>query len=506
VPIELTNYIVSGFVSRKCISALPTDNVLFSDALLSHYLNMPGSGFSDLKYVASESNLETISDDNRLIDRIWDLLVEKQVGSSFECFSFILGYTCIEIGKVIKFLENTDGNYVIVCKESYKKLFLKVLDGFQLSGRVTFKTVEVGFLAEMRYILYHRHCTFYGKYNYLFYVFGLLWKLSRWRDESFDIASDAPIMLDKNPTSKAIQMAKFPGHSVIDLDEFMKVPFMPFLFGYVTLFRNANAAYFSRENKEFIAAHPGMRFLFRFIFAPFLVHFSLCNAKRVGSLPRSTVILQASDMSPHRHIFVQICNGAGLDTIVGQHGEISEPVVISKFVSSRAILTSKSTFDLYQAANENKFVELFTRRSTSDDSLLKKTNVGYGLRKKIYVLTCSFSGMSFDLNFSFNVEMIKTVLMSMRQIGDDRTVVVKLHPSESPALYKPHFDSLEFVTARLSDCISDIGIAIVGPSTSLKELSEDGVPVYYFAFGLQARHGFPGIEKQIDLEDFIKNS
>jgi len=347
---------------------------------------------------------------------------------------------------------------------------------------------------------------FYGKYNYVFYSFGLIWKLSCFRNKNISEGKGKTILLNNNSTSKSIQMSKFPDYSRVDIDEFMKVPFLGFIQRYVSSYRQAKSVYFSTENRDFLDAHPGMKPLLKFVFGPFLEYFRVCSVQKISNLPKSSVVLQTSDMSPHRHILVEICNAAGLETVVGQHGEISEPIVISRFISSRAILTSESTFDLYKRANDNKAVELLPRLAESDVAVYLKSEETRASSRDLYIMTCSFSGMSFDFNFSFNINMIKSVLEAIRSANCDFRVVIKLHPSESPELYRPHFTDVQFVSLPLSSCIDCISKAIVGPSTCLEELRANQVPVFYFGSGLQERVGFPKVESVGALVDFIRNS
>ena len=170
----MPRYIISGFVNKRRLNSMSSERLLFSDALLSSYMNIQNSNFADLTYISSESNLDTVREDNHLVESIWNILAEPQGKSGLRCFSFVLGYTCVEIGKIIKLLQSTDDQYVIVCKESYQKIISRVLIEFRLNGRVTFEIIKVGLIAEARYVFYHRYCMFYGKYNYVFYSFVVI--------------------------------------------------------------------------------------------------------------------------------------------------------------------------------------------------------------------------------------------------------------------------------------------------------------------------------------------
>ena len=495
----MASYIIAGFVSKRVIKSFLPAKLLFSDAMLSTYFKLGDCNIEDIKFVSQCSNLETIAGDNYVVDRIWQILIDTSSNKSFRCFSFLLGYTCIEVAKIIKLIQNTEKSYVVVCSAAYHNIILRVLFEFGINERVTFHVVERDIFSELRYFFFHRLCLFYGKYNYVFYSLGLIWKFSYLFPRRRDLRRKKLIFLNDKTVTRAIQKTRFAGYECVDIDDFIKVPILLFIKNYLYYRSLSKDDYVNLKTKDFLDAHTGLNFLVEFLFAPFLEYFKAYNFKRFSSVNPSSIVLQTSDMSPHRYLIVEICNSLGLKTIVAQHGEISEPIVISRFVSSEAILVTEATYSIYREANPEKKVELLRSWSGAMGSAGVREIKRSDKPQDIYVFTCSFSGMSLDLNFSFNIEMVQQVLDVLRLRPSGAKVIIKLHPSESAKLYRRHFPGIQIESAPLTSCAARIGKAIVGPSTSYQELVELGVPVFYFGFGLQERVGFP---KQVDFEAF----
>jgi len=61
-------------------------------------------------------------------------------------------------------------------------------------------------------------------------------------------------------------------------------------------------------------------------------------------------------------------------------------------------------------------------------------------------------------------------------------------------MYSLDFPQIVVSKDKLNDVLSDIDIAICGPSTIYSELKSFGIETYYYGKGLQRKFGFPESE------------
>ena len=480
--------IVFGYVDKKHIKNV--DSLLFSDSIISVYFGLSEPYRYDLTCIRDKDNLLTVLADNNLFNEVWSLLIVDKFGQN-ESLKFLLGYSIVEICKIICYLQDHETETQFVLSKNNCVVLKKILNNFFPSRKFGFRIVKNSFYGELRFLLYHRRFSFYGRYSYLKYFLGFPFKLSSFRQN--------PVLFDTNAfyvspnlynLDAEVWEEVIPEKKIADLNVFEMVSTTKFIRLYFSFITKSQISFSAEENKHFFKSQVLLWFLFKYFGAPFLEYYRIEMLSKVKLLNSKSGVLQMSDVSPHRFIISKSFQSASLASLVSQHGEITEPMVISDIASERCVLFTESTYRIYQSANPCKRVELLSNNNGSIQQSIFNLSRDVVINK-LHVFTCSFSGMSYDLTCSFNIKMIAFALDYVKKNNPSVQVVVKLHPSESLGVYKGYFPSLLFSKDRLEDLLGGIEMAICGPSTVLSTLKNSSIPVLYYSEGLQPRFGFP---------------
>ena len=158
--------IVFGYVDKKHIKDV--NSLLFSDSIISVYFGLSEPYKYDLTCIRDKDNLLTVLDDNNLFNEVWSLLIVDKYGHN-ESLKFLLGYSIVEICKIICYLQDHETETEFVLSKNNCAVLKKALNHFFPSRKFSFHIVKNSFYGELRFLFYHRKFSFYGRYSYLKY-------------------------------------------------------------------------------------------------------------------------------------------------------------------------------------------------------------------------------------------------------------------------------------------------------------------------------------------------
>ena len=399
---------------------------------------------------------------------------------------FIFGFNIIEIVRLMRFLRRSrENNFVLLHPKMYEVL-TAIYGAAELSKLATFIVHKPSLATCLYFILLYRKITMYGRFGYLKYFVALPLFLFGLRTKN-SVGTDSEVIFNDNEYTEKVCNKLF---STVRTESYERLLPLKWTEMAKTYWRDVkrNKIKIDRQPilNNFLQSNFGMKSMFIYLYAPFMEYYKTMIKKFFQKNHNVKALVQSTDCSPHRYLWAQIANNFDIRTIVTQHGEISEPLIITSIVSNEAVLSTKATYDLYKAnkMNQDKIVSFL--ESDSDEVEPKKAK---DTRKNVYIFTTSYSGYGYDASLIFNHKMIKSVLKILD--GREANVIVKIHPSEKKSLYSNVFKNITISNSQINQIIGEIDLAVCGPSTSYGELIRNGIPTFYFEEGLQRKHGFP---------------
>jgi len=410
---------------------------------------------------------------------------------------FIFGFQVIEIARMMRFLiASNDNNFVLIHPNMYKVLE-NIYGIARLNGLGVFICSRPDLNAQIKLLLLYQKISMYGRFGYLKYFIFLPFFLFRLRRRILN-KTDPQILYNTNQYCQKICKSRFADKRQESYEGLLPLN----LFGFFKNYRQNVRKYkiLLKTNivfQNFCKSNFAMRSLLVYFYSPFLEYYKESIEKFFLLNKNVTTLIQSTDSSPHRYLWAKIANQNNIKTIVTQHGEITEPLVITCITSMEGVFTTRKSFDLYKTnkSNWNKKISYIERVPQEKNTLIKSANLS-----NVYIFTISYSGYSYDASLVFNHKMIEDVLDLLE--GKKVNVVVKLHPSEKASLYTDVFKGISVSDRKINEVIDDIDLAVCGPSTSYEELSVNGVPTYYYEQGLQHKYGFPESNYNKLLEHF----
>ena len=467
-------------------------SVVCTEGMLTYYLKYKKNIRAiDIKSYQENDTKASLNIDTREIDNFYETIINTP-NDIINSAKFILGYHLIELRRLVRFLNMAnDINYVIIPEKSYQ-LLMSINEPDFFNKNIKWIVHKPKPKTILKCIYQYRRLSYYGRYGYLKYFLTLpFYLLSQKRNRSKKLE----LNLICNNSDYAFRLCRqyFPKMQVESYESLLSLGLFNFLKTYrarVLLYKDI-----LKKNEKFdcfLSSDFFMKGVFLYVYAPFMdyykdsINYFLKNNKTI------TTLVQSTDVSPHRYLWAVVAGKNNIRTIVTQHGEITEPLMITSITSSEGWLSTKSTFDLYNAnyRNEDKKI-IYKKVDTKRENRIKK-NKHTRRVQNVYIFTISYTGNSFDASLVFNHNMVKHIVSIFK--NKKVNIIIKAHPSERIQMYSLDFPQIVVSKDKLNDVLSDIDIAICGPSTIYSELKSFGIETYYYGKGLQRKFGFPESE------------